>query len=295
MATSEGLRKGAAGRYSRAALRGLLTLCLGVTTWAQAGAGLIQKTVDPNPKEVFCDDQKIGDLEIVNYYGWQSDANGDYTPRNPYEDVGYNEPDDPENRDGALMQAVFKVDPDACPMNYQWIQVVTGGTGTIGTPPYLDPFNRDDDLPFYWTTTEAGTAGVGKANGVAGTQFIDIPSQSNANKGNSITFEAALVSYSGMQIHWLAGFTWGYSINNDGATVLDPFAWTNGISNVMTNLIENWASTPTKPYLPRPGQGPDGWKVVDDCLCVPEPSSLAMAFIGLGVAGLGAIRRARAA
>ncbi|OJW22633.1 MAG: hypothetical protein BGO49_01230 [Planctomycetales bacterium 71-10] len=294
MVTSAGLREGAAGGPSRAALRGILALCLGVTAWSQAGAGLIQKTVDPNPMVVDCDGQKVGELEIVNYYGWQSDANADYTPRNPYADVGYTDPEDPD-RGGALMQAVFKVDPDACPMNYQWIQVVTGGTGTIGTPPYLDPFNRDDNLPFYWTTNEANTAGVGKANGVAGTQFIDIPSQSSANKGNSITFEAALVSYSGMQVHWLAGFTWGYSIDNNGATVLGAFAWTNGISNVMTNLIESWASTPTKPYLPAPGQGPDGWKVVDDCLCIPEPSSLAMACIGLGVAGLGAIRRARAA
>lgn len=292
--TSVGLRGAAGRRSSRVVWRGVLALGVGLTTWAQAGAGLIEGTVDPNPMVVTCDDQTVGELQIVNYYGWESDANADYTPRNPYTDVGYTDPARP-NRDGALMQAVFTVDPDACPMNYQWIQVVTGGTGTIGTPPYLDPFNRDDDLPFYWTSAEANAAGIGKANGVAGTQFIDIPSQSNANTGNSITFEAALVSYSGMQIHWLAGFTWGYSIDANGGTVLAPFAWTNGISAVMTNLVEGWASTPTSPYLPTTGQSPDGWKVVDDCLCVPEPSSLVLAFMGLGVAGLGAIRRARAA
>lgn len=285
-----GSRRTGTGRIGR----GVLAVFLGLATWSQAAAGLIQKVVDPNPQVVTCDGKPVGKLEIVNYYGWNKDNNGVYAPRDPWNDVGLQD-QTANNSSGALMQAVFKVDPNACPMNYQWIQVVTGGKGTLGTPPYIDPVNRNDDLPFYWTTAAANSASYGKANGVPGTQFIDIPFQPDANAGNSITFETALVSFVGMQVHWLAGFTWGYSINNAGAPVLDPFAWTGGMSNVMKNLVTGWASTPNPPYLPNPGQKPDGWKVVDDCLCVPEPSSLILAFVGLGIAGAGAIRRARAA
>ncbi|MDG3003877.1 PEP-CTERM sorting domain-containing protein [Paludisphaera mucosa] len=276
-------------------MRWLVAAFMGLATASQAFGGLIQKPVDPNPMDVYCDDALVGQLQITNYYGWTADANAAYTPRNPYTDSGFYQDPKLPNRNGAIMQAVLNVDPDACKMNYQWVQVVTGGVGTIGPPPYLDPFNRDDPLPFYWTTPEANTADQGMLNNVPGSQFIDIASQSSANKGNSITFETALVSYSGMEIHWLAGFTWGYSINQNGGTDLANFAWTAGMSNVMSGLITNWASSPNMPFLPAPGQAPDGYTVTDDCLCVPEPGSMMLSVIAMGALGLvGAARRRKA-
>lgn len=276
-----------AARRVRAGMFAVFVAALGVAADSGAArAGFIPDGISPNPRDILCDGEKLGTLEITNYYGFTTNGAGVYDPRNPYPGSGFREPNPPSNRGGAYMEAIFRAAANSCPMNYQWIQAITGGKGTIGTPPYLDPFNRDDNLPFFWRRPEANSPTLGKANGLPGSRFADIASQQriDATKGNSVQFETALVCYNGMTVHWLAGFTWGYEIKNDLSVAIDAFAWTADMSNTMKGLVEGWASTPKTPYLPKPGQKPDGWKVSDDCCtCVPEPSTLLGAGVGLAV------------
>ena len=207
--------------------------------------------------------QSQGTISIVDSYGWMTNAVGTYTPANPYAETRMTDPMS-SNSDGAFMDAVFTSSFGLQPgFQYQWVQTVVAGTGTIAQPPYLDPYVRQDDLPFFWTPAEAGSNDVGQVNGVSGDEFIDIPAEPNSAMGYSISYETDLVAYSGENVYFLGGFTWGYSINSSGNTVLSPFTWISEMSTSVANLIDSWASTPTPPYTPNPSQPPDGFQVVD--------------------------------
>ncbi len=262
----------------------VLVVLWGISTSARAG--LVEVQVTPNPQEVFCGADTIGTLSIENYY-----RNENFV-RNGV------------NWSGAVLEAVFtEIDGYCLPgehlANLRWIQVVTAGTNTIGPPPYLDPFNRDDGLPFYWTEPENADPTDGKN----GTRFFDAPAQAVANPANDITFEAALfcVDFATMKMTFLMGFEWGYS-RDDGPdadtdrddVTLKAFKWLTAITNTMKTQIESWDASNTPPNFSGDGTA-DGWKVVDDCVChcTPEPSTLAILAGGPGLYGLVLCLRAR--
>ena len=216
---------------------------------------------------------------------------------------------------GATIEAQFnQTFMPTCNLNLQWVQVITGGKGTIGQTlaaqdnvadpiPYLDPYQRDDNLPYYWTNPENSTVGDGKINAGSqpGTHLFDMPSQSPTN-GNFINFESALVAVSPtnpMNLIWLAGFTWGYSIAG-GVSTANPFAWTNGPSNAMNSAVTDWDGTQL--YV---GDGNDtmqnnagggiGYKFVANNMnpvWVPEPGSAGIIF-AIGIIGFASARPRR--
>jgi hypothetical protein len=190
--------------------------------------------ISPNPQNVLYGATQIGTLQITTYQSTSGMNMG--TPV-----VGA----------GVVAQFNQTYMP-TCNLNLQWIQAIIGGQGTIGqslggTIPYLDPYIRDDNLPYYWTTAENNTVGTGQlAGGQPGSRFSDFPSQPITN-GNSITFEAALVSVSPtnpLQLVWLAGFEWGYSIANNVSTVFS-FGWTNGAGVSLQSAVTAWNGSQT--------------------------------------------------
>jgi hypothetical protein len=255
------------------------------SAWAriESGAGLDNEA--DRMMEIMCDDKVLGKLMIDHYYSWTSGPLNmgtiTFTPENPglpADDAMW------ANRGGAKMESSFNQTNAMLQCEFRWIQGVMSGTGTIGTPPYLDPFNRDDGLPYYWTETENTAANNGK-------MFQDIPSQNKANNGNSIHFEAAFVAVdqANMKVHYLKGFTWGYAIEAGGTVNLDNFAWRTTPTAALTGLVTAWDASATSPYA---GNGtPDGWMWTDTCPCtmIPEPSSFILVVIGL--TGLASRRR----
>ena len=139
----------------------------------------------------------------------------------------------------------------SCNLSLQWVQSIIGGQGTIGqtdggTIPYLDPYERDDNLPFYWTAAENSKVGTGQLTATAqpGSRFSDFPSQPIVN-GNSITFETALVAVSPtnpLNLIWLAGFEWGYTIAGGTSSVF-TFGWTNGPGVDLVGPVVAWNGT----------------------------------------------------
>jgi hypothetical protein len=247
---------------------------LAVFAGTAAQAGFLDVTVSPNPKDIFCPgNKKIGALKIEDYYAWESDGAGNFTPRDP-SDARLQKPGN--NSGGARLQAFFDITDKECPRHYRWIQAVTGGTSTIGTPPYIDPFAKDDTLPFYWTNKELPSfISTNKL------EILDIPGQplSEATVGNpaSVDFETALVCWWDKKIHLFQSFTWGYEIvakSGGGYDVgVDSFAWTTP-STTLTNLITGFDGNDD-------GK-PDGWQITDDCCpCIPEPTSLCIWCIGV--------------
>ena len=247
-------------------------------------ASFIEQTVDPNPIDVMCGTKKAGTLKIENYYKQEN-----------YQRKG-------TTWSGAYLEAIFTEDPDFCPGddyigNLRWIQAITGGTNTKGTPPYLDPFERDDGLPFYWTESE----NLSK-DGENGTRLSDAPGSAITEPDNSITFEAGLfcVDFTSNEMTFLKGFSWGYSrTDGDGDgqrddVTLNPFSWLlGGISDKMKGRIEGWDGSNTHPYA---GDGTaDGWKVVADCKCgcAPEPASFWIFLIGAACCGVVYVGRSR--
>lgn len=260
-------------------------LCLGLNSQAQAGridSGVGLDEEANRSMEIKCGDDVIGTLAIDEYFAWNSgpfeDGMVSFNPENP----GLPDDEDTyENRAGAKMEAIFAQTNDMFDCDFRWIQGVMDGVGTIGTPPYLDPFNRDDGLPFYWTEAENANASYG--NG--GKRFSDIPSQDKTNDGNSIHFEAAFVAVDleNMKVHYLKGFTWGYEVEDDETSTLDTFAWRTTPTAALMTLVTDWDASDTSPYTG--DDEPDGWMWTDDCLCtkVPEPASIMMFTLGLAV------------
>ena len=220
------------------------------------GAALAAMIPAPNPMDILCDGHKLGTLEITEY-GEKTNADGTV---------------------GAGIVAKFtKADPN-CQYNLKWLQSVTAGKGTIGQDagsalPYLDPYKRDDNLPWYWTEAEnSGADGTNGTNG-PGSQFSDFPSQDKNNDGNFIKFETALVCVDGLKISYLKGFTWGYKVNADMTSTVDPFAWLNAPTASLTGPTTAWDGT-----MNNAGGGTAvGYTFTDECVCdCPEPTSLAL-------------------
>jgi hypothetical protein len=228
----------------------------------------------PNPMDIFCNGVKLGTLDITTY-GTATDSRG---------------------RIGAEIQALFTKSNLKMNYNFEWIQAVTGGQGTIGqdngtNPPYLDPYDggpggkREDNLPWYWTVAENMSAGKDDRNGAngangPGTQFFDFARQDPKDKGNFITFETAFVSVDGLKIHFLKGFTWGYKINANMTATADPFAWLNAPTASLTGPTDAWDGT----LNPKGGGKPVGYNFVNGacpCTTIPEPSWPGL--IGFGV------------
>ncbi len=161
--------------------------------------------ISPNPQAVYWGGTQIGTLQINAYNATNGGGSA-----------------------GANLSAQFnQTYMPACNLGLQWIQAIIGGQGTIGQTlggkiPYLDPYQRDDNLPYYYTTAENSTVGEGQLNAGSqpGSRFSDSPFQGSGNNGNSITFEAALVAVcpsNPMNLVWLGGFEWGY---RNGAVTL---------------------------------------------------------------------------
>jgi hypothetical protein len=221
--------------------------------------------------DVTCNGNAIGKLEITQY-GETSNAT--------------------DGTVGAGLVATFVNADPACPHNLRWIQAITDGRGTIGqnagtNPPYLDPFNRDDKLPWYWTEAEnSGAAGTNGTNG-PGSRFSDFPFQSKNNAGNFIKFETALVCVDGLKISFLKGFTWGYKVNADMTSTVDSFVWLNAPTAALTGPTTAWDGT-----MNNAGGGtPVGYMFAAtcDCPCVPEPST--MVLVATAFAACGTRRR----
>jgi hypothetical protein len=212
----------------------------------------------PNPMDVLCNGMKLGTLEITEY-GEKTNADGTV---------------------GAGLVAKFVNADPMCPHNLRWIQSVVDGKGTIGQndgkmPPYLDPYQRDDKLPWYWTEAEnSGTDGTNGTNG-PGSRFADFPSQDKNNNGNFIKFETALVCVDGLKISFLKGFTWGYKVNADMTSTVDPFAWLNAPTAGLTGPTTAWDGTMNN----MGGGTPAGYMFSEtcNCPCVPEPTTLLLA------------------
>jgi hypothetical protein len=224
----------------------------------------------PNPMDIYCGLEKLGTLEITKYEA-ATKANGTV---------------------GAQIIAKFVNADPTCIHNFKWIQAIVDGKGTIGQddgtqPPYLDPYGgplREDNLPWYWTEVEnmrmgdgSGLDGANGTNG-PGTLFSDFASQNKNNSGNFIKFETAFVCVDGLNISWLAGFTWGYKINADMTSTEDPFAWLGAPTNSLKGPTEAWDGT----LNPKGGGAAAGYKLSTDCNCpcVPEPSSLILCLFG---------------
>lgn len=280
----------------RALVAALALIVVSTASAARIDSGVGLDTPESQYRDVYCDTGQtefLGTISVESYFAWTSGVDSGsgipYSPENPgLPTTGAQW----ENRAGADMVVNFSPGDTDCDAQYRWIQAVVDGSGTIGTPPYLDPFNRDDGLPFYWTEDENADPGIG--NG--GLRFSDIPGQSATNIGNSISFEAALVQYcpDTMQLHWVAGFTWGYSIQDQVGPVLDTFSWTNGPSGTLTNLVTSWDGSDTPPNYAGDGT-PDGWTFTDDCLCncVPETNSGMLSLAGISIVGMGCVATRR--
>jgi len=283
----------------------VITMGLAAGTQRAWAAPVIDSSVDPTSKDISCGGNPLGTITITEYH---ADNPGDGSV-------------------GASMGATFTPSDPDCNLQLHWIQAIVGGVGTIGqsdvnrvTPgdpspiPYLDPYHRDDNLPFYWTEPENGTVGVGRANAgaQAGTLFSDGPSQDDRNIGNSIHFETALVAVDckdPMKLYWLAGFTWGYSIsatnipNPPGMSTIDPFAWLNGASANMNTAVtgfdgtENYVGDANDTMQNNAGGG-IGYNFAagcPTCCCsaVPLPSAAWASSAGLAALGFIAGIRAR--
>lgn len=258
----------------------LLIALLTVTLGRIAEAATIPS---PNPMDIYCGLEKLGTLEITKYEA-QTNSNGTV---------------------GAGIVAKFvNADPD-CQHNFKWLQAVTDGKGTIGQadgtqPPYIDPYGgpqREDNLPWYWTEVENARMGDGTgldgANGTngPGTLFSDYPKQDKNNSGNFIKFETAFVCVDGLNISWLAGFTWGYKVNADMTSTEDAFAWLGAPTNSLKGPTEAWDGT----LNPKGGGTPVGYKLSTDCNCgcVPEPGSTVLCLMGIVGCASTAIRQRR--
>jgi hypothetical protein len=206
----------------------------------------------------------LGSLAIDNYYSWTSGFNSGggipYTPQNPgLSTVGSQY----QNAGGLHMSSTFSFAPSAS-AQLRWINTIVSGVSTIGPAPYLDPYNRDDGLPFYWTESE--NAGVG----ASGTFFRDRPMQSRNSIGASVHFETAFVSVNmaTKQVHWLAGFDWGYGMTASGPAA-DTFVWLTSPSRTLSNLVTAWDGGASGGFL---GNGvADGWTWSSDCMCTAQP------------------------
>ncbi len=239
--------------------------------------------ISPNPQNVTWGGTQIGTLQINAYNA--TNANG---------------------RSGAYMSAQFnQTYMPGCNLNLQWIQAIIGGQGTIGqnlggTIPYLDPYQRDDNLPYYYTAAENSTVGEGQLNAGAqpGSRFSDSPSQLSTNNGNSITFEAALVAVcpsDPTSLVWLGGFEWGYSISNGSSSVFG-FGWNSGPGVSLNSAVNAWDGTSnyigmTNPPNGYTGPGPGvGYQFVSAAQCplptCPLPPSGCFAGLGFAV-GIG--------
>lgn len=230
----------------------------------EAGAGL--DNVADRSMQFDCGGAN-GTLSINEYFSWTSGVDAGtgipYAPQNPGLPVTGAKWED---RGGAAIEATVTSNSPHC-KNLRWVQGIISGTGTIGPAPYLDPFNRDDGLPFYWTEPENADPAVGNN----GKRFSDIPGQAKTNAGNSIHFEAALVAVdmANMEVQYLKGFTWGYEILAQAVIDLDTFAWTAAPSAGLINLVTAWDASAVAPFA---GDGtPDGWKWSNHV--IPEPGT----------------------
>lgn len=234
--------------------------------------------ISPNPQNITWGGTQIGTLQINAYNA--TNGNG---------------------RSGAYMSAQFnQTYMPACNLNLQWIQAIIGGQGTIGqtdggTIPYLDPYQRDDNLPYYYTAAENSTIGVGQLNAGAqpGSRFSDSPSQLSTNNGNSITFEAALVAVcpsDPTNLVWLGGFEWGYSISSGSSSVFG-FGWNSGPGVSLNSAVNAWDGTSNYTGMTNPPAGYTGpgagvgYQFVSAADCplptCPLPASGCLAGLGL--------------
>lgn len=246
--------------YSR--LKSSAAVIWGLFVFLQfAPAVSAQIAPDPMSMDIYCDDVKLGTLSIKTY------TTTKFTDKDDNKLVG-----------AGLVAEFVREDPN-CIYNFQWIQSIYAGKGTIGQNdgsalPYLDPYKRDDNLPWYWTTPENNTQGVGaNGNNGPGTRFADFPSQLETNAGNFIKFETAFVCVDGLNISYLKGFTWGYQVNADMTSSLFPFLWLNDPTANLTGPTTAWDGTMNN----KGGGAPVGYKFSDECVCectpVPEPST----------------------
>ena len=244
-------------------------LVLGLLAFGPGAYGDAFTDINPNPRNVSYGATQIGSLMISQYSATSGGGS-----------VG-----------AGLVAQFTQTYMPTCDLGLQWIQSVYDGKGTIGQNagaalPYLDPYMRDDNLPYYWTNVENGTVGTGRLNATAqpGTRFSDFPSQDQGNSGNFIKFEAALVAVSSsdpLKLTWLTGFTWGYQVNADKTSTVFAFNWLNAPTANLTGPVQAWDGTTNN----MGGGKPVGYQFINgQAPPCPLPNSAAMGlviFVGL--------------
>jgi hypothetical protein len=275
---------------------------------------LFSALADAAPIDVLCGDDKIGTIDYANYkvqYA-QPDGNGGLTnhdaPKVAADVAG-----------GAHFESTFNFIgcPDGETMRpgatFQWVQIVytnspqTGDRGTAPTDGYVDPWappgggagaggGFEDFKPFYWTDAELANPAIGGNPAATNTlKFSD--TSRRALQDDKITWLAKLylICTWDKMVHALGYWTWGWEMENKGVALKpDPPTWTAGGSNDGIKKLEDasefGALGPVEPF---------GWKVTDDCCCVPAavplPAPAAMAFTLMGMVGAKRAARRKAA
>ena len=256
------------------------------TRWVAA------ETIDP--EEITCGGEILGYLTINQYH---ADNPTDTPPKYP----------------GATLEATFSQQDPSCNLNLHWIQAIVGGVGTIGQTlaaqdnvadpiPYLDPYKRDDNLPYYWTEAENGQVGDGRSGPTAapGTHLYDAPTQGTLGASianNSIHFESALVAVDcidPMKLYWLAGFTWGYTVDGTGMmSTADPFMYRGGPSAALNKAVTEFDGTQNyvgdgNDTMTNNAGGSAGYFFGEGCpeCCTPLPNTASTGLLCLAAVGV---------
>lgn len=219
---------------------------------------------DPDPTET--SPEKIGNLDF-QFLLWRGSGDNDLT-NNTVARVG-----------AAIMGGFNLTDRNDVGMNFSFLQIFTDNAnpnGVVDGGGFRGKVNGD-------------IAGWNQNPGhnYAGTQFdyFDNPFDPST-RNETVSFETALVCYSGSTVHILADFTWSFTSDGMGGVSGTSITSQASASNRLFNLYG--ALLPPGGLLQNIGVGS-----CHDMFLVPEPSTLSMLCLGSTCLFLGYARRVR--